>query len=162
MGVDYTTPYDRFNTAVQSWGDKRQFQILRKRQRSLEKANKMRAAFNAYTNNLVFGDNYQLNAAGEEKKRLIRSDALPNVNAVVVSDLDLRDLYRNQVLQNMEDAKAELEYQLKQQDEGMMDMGEVLVFLREAKLACQEWFRFIPEDDVKSALRLLAVMESKG
>lgn len=113
IGIDYTTPYDRFNTAVQQWGDNRAFQILRQKQRGMEGNNRMRAAFNAYNNNLVFGDFYQLNAQGDAKKALVRNDALPNVNAVVVSDLDLRDLYRNQVLQNVEDAKAEVSYQLK-------------------------------------------------
>ena len=91
-GIDYTTPYDRFNTVVEQWGEQRQFQILRSRQRSLERSNAIRAALNAYTNNLVYGDAYQLNVQGDAKKALVRSDALPNVNAVVVSDLDLRDL----------------------------------------------------------------------
>lgn len=156
MGIDYATPYDKLNTAVQQFGDRRTFQRLRKRQQGLEKQNTMRAAFNAYTNNLVFGDAYQLNVQGDAKKALVRNDALPNVNSVVVSDLDLRDLYRNQVLQNMEDAKAEVEYQKRT---GEWDVDEILQYLIQAQIACDEWFKFIPENDVKEAL--LAVQHEK-
>lgn len=151
MGIDYTTPYDKFNTAVQQWGDRRQFRTLRGRQLALDQSNAMRAALNAYTNNLVFGDGYQLNAEGAERKQLIRNDALPNVQAVVVSDLDLRDLYRNQILQSMDDAKAELEYQLKS-SEGF-DSEEILLCLKNAQSSYQEWFKFIPKDDVDDALK---------
>lgn len=153
-GVDYTTPYDRFNTAVQQMGDKRQFKILRKRQRGLDNLNPMRAALNAYTNNLVFGDAYLLNAQGEKKKSMVRNDSLPNVNAVVVADLDLRDLIRNQVLQNMDDAKAELDYQLQNPNE--IDLEEIFKYLKEAKSSCQAWFSFIPKEDVEAALRFIS------
>lgn len=152
MGIDYTTPYDQFNTAIQEWGANRQFQILRSRQRKLEKSSKIRTALNAYTNNLVFGDTYQLNVQGDEKKALVRSDALPNVNAVVVSDLDLRDLYRNQVLQNMDDARAEIEYQLKSSD---FNVDDILTCLRQAQMSCQDWFNLIPKADVEEALKLV-------
>ncbi|CAJ1962975.1 unnamed protein product [Cylindrotheca closterium] len=156
MGIDYTTPYDQVNTAIQQWGDNTQFRILRSRQRKLEKSSTIRTALNAYTNNLVFGDAYQLNVQGEEKKALVRNDALPNVNAVVVSDLDLRDLYRNQVLQNMDDARAEIEYQLKSSD---FNVDEVLTCLRQAQSSCQDWFNLIPKGDVEEALKL--VMEER-
>lgn len=149
LGIDYTTPYDRLNTAVQQFGDRRTFQILRQRQRGLEQNNAMRAAFNAYTNNLVFGNAYQLNAQGDTKKTLVRNDALPDVNAVVVSDLDLRDLYRNQVLQNFDDAKAEVSYQLKT---GEYDVDEILNYLGKAQSSCNDWFAFIPKADVEEAL----------
>lgn len=129
-------------------GDKTQFRILRSRQRNLEKSDSIRAAFNAYTNNLVFGDAYQLNVQGDEKKNLVRNNALPDVNAVVVSDLDLRDLYRNQVLENMDNAKAELAYQLKSNE---IDAGEILSYLVGAQTAANEWFSFIPKDDVEKA-----------
>jgi hypothetical protein len=151
MGIDYTTPYDKFNTAIQQWGDRRQFRTLRGRQLALEQSSAMRAALNAYTNNLVFGDGYQLNAEGAERKQMIRNDALPNVQAVVVSDLDLRDLYRNQILQSMDDAKAELEYQLAN-SEGF-DSEEILLCLKNAQSSYQEWFKFIPKDDVDDALK---------
>ncbi|CAB9520842.1 expressed unknown protein [Seminavis robusta] len=150
IGIDYTTPYDRLNTSLQQWGDQRTFQILRGRQRNLERNNAMRAAFNAYTNNLVFGDSYQLNVQGAERKALVRNDALPDVNTVVVSDLDLRDLYRNQVLQNMDDAKAEIDYQI---SSGEVDVNEVLACLQAARASCDEWFSFIPKEDVQAALQ---------
>eukprot|EP00980_Cylindrotheca_fusiformis_P009473 scaffold2070_cov105-Cylindrotheca_fusiformis.AAC.4 len=150
LGIDYTTPYDKFNTALQQWGDRRQFSILRSRQRRLEQSNTIRTALNAYTNNLVFGDAYKLNAQGEEKKAMVRNDALPDVNAVVVSDLDLRDLYRNQILQNMDDAKAEIDYQVKSGD---INVDEVFTYLQQAQASCDEWFNLIPKSDVEEALR---------
>ena len=149
LGIDYRTPYDKANTAIQEMGQKRQFKILRQRQTNLEKRDPIRAALNAYTNNLVFGDYYQLNAQGTERKQMIRNDAMPNVEAVVVSDLDLRDLYRNQILQNMEDARFELTYQLNQNE---VDLQEVLLYLKEAQKSCDSWFGFIPVQDVEEAL----------
>jgi hypothetical protein len=157
IGVDYTTPYDRVNTAIQQWGDKTQFQILRSRQRNLEQASSLRAAFNAYTNNLVFGDAYQLNIQGDAKKSLVRNNALPDVNAVVVSDLDLRDLYRNQILQNVDNAKAELQYQRKTGD---MDIAEIVECLVAAQVSCNDWFGFIPKTDVDAAFE--AVTSENG
>jgi hypothetical protein len=153
LGIDYTTPYDKFNTAIQEWGDRRQFQILRKRQLQRDSEIPMRAALNAYTNNLVFGDGYQLNVQGEEKKSLVRGNALPNVNAVVVSDLDLRDLIRNQILQNMDDAQAELKYQMQQPN---LKAQEILNYLTEAQISCDKWFRFIPDEDVKGAISIVS------
>lgn len=157
IGIDYTTPYDRINTAIQQWGDKRQFQILRSRQRQLEESNPMRAAFNAYTNNLVFGDTYQLNVQGDLKKSMVRNNALPDVNSVVVSDLDLRDLYRNQVLQNIDNAKAELQYQRKTME---VDVGEILDCLLAAQASCTDWFGFIPKNDVEEALKEVLAEET--
>ena len=149
-GIDYTTPYDQFNTAVQQWGNRRQFQILRQRQLALDQANPVRAALNAYSNNLVFGDSYQLNAEDDVRKSMIRDNALPDVNTVVVSDLDLRDLYRNQVLEGLECARAEISYQ---QRSGEVDTAEVLNCLKVAQESCRAWFRFIPVDDVAAALK---------
>lgn len=156
MGIDYTTPYDKFNTAVQQFGEKSQFQILRSRQRKLEQSSTIRTALNTYTNNLVFGDAYQLNAQGDEKKSLVRNNALPNVNAVVVSDLDLRDLYRNQVLNNMDDARAEIDYQLRTLD---FNVEDILTCLRLAQSSCQDWFNLIPKSDVEEALKLVLTQE---
>ena len=149
-GVAVGTLNDKVNTSVQQWQLSRQWQILRQRQQTLESKNPLRAALNAYTNNLVFGDNYQLNAQGELRKSLIRNDALPDVHAVVVSDLDLRDLYRNQFLQNMDDARAELAFQRDRVEEPL-DPSELLRYLRLAQTALDEWFAFIPPDDVAEA-----------
>lgn len=156
VGIDYATPYDKANTAIQEMGRKQQFQILRKRQVQLEKKDPIRAALNAYTNNLIFGDSYQLNAQGIDRKQMIRNDALPDVNSVVVSDLDLRDLYRNQILQNMEDARFELDFQLRQ---SQADIQEVLVYLKEAQKSCDSWFSFIPQRDVGEALAVVKAQQ---
>jgi hypothetical protein len=152
-GVDYnTSPSDRFNTAVQHWGDRRQFDMLRDRQVKLEKASPMRMAFNSYTNNLVFTSSYQLNVQGSERSQMIRDNALPDANAVVVSDLDLRDLYRNQILERMEDTRAELEYQLGTDvGDDDVDAKEVLEILQSAQTSCKEWFSFVPAEDAAEA-----------
>jgi hypothetical protein len=144
----------RANEAFEQWGERRQFERLRKQQLALERENPMRAAFNAYTNNLVFSEEYTLTASKEEKSRLIRTyDQLPDVTSVVRSDLDLRELYRNQVLTAMDDSKAELQFQLKQDD--AMDATELLALLREAQSSCDKWFGFIPEKDVQEALQVV-------
>ena len=135
-------------SAITNRGDTTQFRILRSRQRKLEKSNSLRAAFNAYTNNLVFGNAYRLNVQGDEKKYLVRSNALPDVNAVVVSDLDLRDLYRNQILENLDNAKAEIAYQRKT---GHLEAGEILAYLLAAQEATDAWFGFIPKEDTEVA-----------
>jgi len=72
------------------------------------------------------------------------------VNAVVVSDLDLRDLYRNQILENIDNAKAELAYQ---QKTGRVEAGEILSYLLAAQEATNEWFGFIPKEDAEDALK---------
>ena len=146
----YTDPQRTLYPPIWNRGDKTQFRILRSRQRKLEKSNSLRAAFNAYTNNLVFGNAYQLNVQGDEKKNLVRNNALPDVNAVVVSDLDLRDLYRNQILENVENAKAELAYQRKT---ARIEAGEILSYLLAAQEATNEWFGFIPKEDTEDALK---------
>ena len=56
----------------------------------------------------------------------------------------------------MEDAKAEVEYQNRT---GEWDVDEILQYLIQAQIACDEWFKFIPENDVKEAL--LAVQHEK-
>jgi len=146
-------PATELNEAFEQWGERRQFKRLRRQQLALEQSNKMRAAFNAYTNNLVFGEKVTVTASPEEKKRLIRQyDQLPDVTSVVRSDLDLRDLYRNQVLTAMDDAKAELEYQLSCDEK---DFSELVSILKDAQSSCSEWFKFVPENDMKQALDIV-------
>jgi hypothetical protein len=144
-------PVSRLNEGVEQWGERRQFRRLRRQQLALEEKNNMRAAFNAYTNNLVFGDSYLLTASRDERSRLIRTyDQLPDVTSVIRSDLDLRDLYRNQVLTKIDDSKAELEYQLKNESE--VDASELVTLLSEAQSFCNMWFEFVPEKDAKQAM----------
>ena len=107
-------PLTALNESFEQWGERRQFQRLRKQQLALEKTNSMRAAFNAYTNNLVFGETYVLTADQKDKSRLIRSyNQLPDVTSVIRSDLDLRDLHRNQVLTAMDDARQNCSFSCK-------------------------------------------------
>jgi hypothetical protein len=149
-------PATGLNEALEQWGERRQFRRLRRQQLALEKSNNIRAAFNAYTNNLVFGESYILTASSEEKKRLIRQyNHLPDVTSVIRSDLDLRDLFRNQVLTSVDDAKAELEFQLNNGDADIMDLSELLAILREAQSSCNKWFEFVPENDFKKALAVV-------
>jgi hypothetical protein len=154
---EQVNPVTRLNEGVEQWGERRQFRRLRRQQLALEEKNNMRAAFNAYTNNLVFGDSYLLTASRDERSRLIRTyDQLPDVTSVIRSDLDLRDLYRNQVLTKIDDSKAELEYQLKNESE--FDASELVTLLSEAQSFCNMWFEFVPENDVQQAMVKLQSM----
>lgn len=135
-------------------GDYRQFNILQQRQRKLEQQNLIRQAFNYYTRQLQFDTEYYiLNASPELKKKMIRNDSLPDIKSVIVSDLDLRDLTRNQVLDAYDDVKFELEYQVKQQQQNKtFDSTELKSALLRAKKECDEWFGFIADEDVKVAM----------
>jgi hypothetical protein len=147
-------PLTRLNEGFEQWGERRQFGRLQRQQIALEKSNPMRAAFNAYTNNLIFGDSYELTASQSEKSRMIRDDRVPDVTSVIRSDLDLRDLYRNQVLTAVDDARAELKYQLQQES---LDLSELVALLSEAQTSCNKWFDFVPENDAREAMeRVLA------
>jgi hypothetical protein len=52
----------------------------------------------------------------------------------------------------MDDAKAELNYQMSISEESSRDFSELLSILREAQSSCLEWFKFAPENDLKDAL----------
>ena len=143
-------PASKLRQAFEQWGEQRQWKILRDRQLALERTNDMRAAFNAYTNNLVFGESYVFTGSSEERKRRIRNDDLPDVTSVIRSDLDLRDLYRNQVLTAIDDAKAELQYQLTSEEP--KSVTELADLLQQAKKSCDEWFRLVPDADVTAAM----------
>lgn len=139
-------------------GDYRQFDLLQKRQRKLEKLNPIREAFNYYTRQLEFDTEYYLlTASADEKKRMIRNDALPDIKSVIVSDLDLRDLVRNQVLDAFDDVKFELEYQIKNYESvDSFDAREMRSVLTRAIKECNEWFSFIADDDVEKAMATVA------
>ena len=148
-------PASQLNQAFERWGQERQWKILRNRQQAMERDNPLRAAFNAYTNNLVYGESYIFTGSPEERKRRIRNDDLPDVTAVIRSDLDLRDLYRNQVLTAIDDSKAELQYQLRAGSSGTSrNATELLEFLEQSKKSCDEWFRFVPDADIKDAMAI--------
>lgn len=132
----------------------RQWGMLQYAESKREQSNEFRLAFNFYTQSLVFGDSYQLTASKEDKKRMIRNDELPSLTAVITSDLDLRDLYRNQFLTSIEDAKAEVAYQVKQIPEDV-DKADSVQLMADARTACQKWFDLIPSVDIDKALSMI-------
>lgn len=135
----------------------RQWGMLQYAESNREKDNVFRAAFNYYTQQLVFnGDSYLLTASPEQKKKMIRSgQGLPTLTAVVTSDLDLRDLYRNQFLTAIDDARAEVAYQVKQPPDAI-DLADTIMLMNQAHAACNNWFELIPKEDVEEALKSIS------
>lgn len=145
-------------------GERRQWNQLQRAEREREGASEVRRAFNIYTTNLNFSrTEYKWVGSTEEKSRRIRSDRLPTTTDVIRSDLDARDLYRNQVQTALEDARAEWVYQMKEcndyssnssnsVDLRKFDTTELQDILKQAQVSVDKWFGFIPDQDVKLAL----------
>lgn len=129
----------------------RQFGMLQYAESKREQSNEMRLALNYYTQSLTFGDAYTLTASKEDKKRMIRNDELPKLSTVITSDLDLRDLYRNQFLTAIEDVIAEVAYQIKQ-DQDTIDRADAIALMTDAHTACTKWFGLIPDADLEEAI----------
>jgi hypothetical protein len=133
----------------------RQWGILQAQESSREAQNEFRAAFNFYTQQLEFNpSSYEWKASAEEKKRRIRNDQLPTPQAVIVSDLDLRDLYRNQILTALDDATAEVYFRLRQargNDGKVVDVSDTVDLITQAHDACTKWFEMIDPRDVREA-----------
>jgi hypothetical protein len=126
------------------------WQNLRQRERRQSQSQPARAALNYYTDALQFDSTkYRLTAAPAERSRMIRNDQLPDINQVVTSDLDLRYLYRNQVLTNMDDVVAEL-----RRDDDECDLGEVVQLLEAATASMGQWLDLIDPNDVRAARTL--------
>lgn len=131
---------------------------LKRQERAKEDIDEIRAALNYYTSNINFdADKFQFTATKDERSKLIREDKVPDVKQVIVSDMGLRYLLRNDILTACDDAKAELRYQMKlssgdnaKQDE--VDGSDLLELLRTAQSACNEWFALIDEKDTLAAL----------
>lgn len=120
----------------------------------------MRAAFNFYGRQIVFNaDEYVLTAPKEKRKEMIRNDALPDVTDVVASDLDRRDLYRNTFLTAIDDAVAEVAYQVRLKEEEEVDVTDVVSLVNEAHEACENWFSLIPSQDVEEAVAAVVAMK---
>ena len=132
----------------------RQWGMLQSSEAQKEQGNEIRAAFNYYTQQLEFGDSYRLTASQEDRKKMIRNDALPSLTAVITSDLDLRDLYRNQLLTAVDDVRAEVAYQL-QQDVDQVDTTDVIDLLSQAHTACSKWFGLIAPQEVQEAMDIV-------
>ncbi|KAL7544157.1 hypothetical protein ACHAWF_007540 [Thalassiosira exigua] len=140
-------------TAMMNQADvERQWGMLQYAESKREEGNEMRAAFNFYSRQLTFADEYVLTASPEERKKMIRKDELPTLTAVIASDLDRRDLFRNQFLTAIDDAIAESSYQakLKIDEVGVKDL---ISLVNEAQAACNEWFSLIPSQDVEIAFK---------
>ena len=68
---------------------------------------------------------------------MIREDRLPSATEVIRSDLDARDLYRNELQTKLDDAKAEHLYQKRV---GFEDVSELVGLLKDAKVAVDSFF----------------------
>jgi hypothetical protein len=124
----------------------------------------VRAAMNIYTSNLNYGniatstaknnpnEVYEVKDPSWKKEYIRANDGLPSVDKVIAADLDLRDLYRNQVQQKLDDASAEWY-------SGSCDLQEFQSLLSDAATAFDSWLDRISEKDVKDAIQ--AVLEGK-
>lgn len=86
---------------------------------------------------------------------MVRQDRLPDVKQVITSDMGMRYLYRNQILTDMDDVRAELQYQLKINTfpDAAIDATELLNLLKEAQRACDRWLSLIDPNDVLEAIK---------
>lgn len=130
---------------------------LKRQERTREKADDVRAAFNVYTSNLSFdAESYLLNVPKDVRSKMIRDDQLPDVQNVIASDMGLRYLYRNDVLTALDDVRAELQYLVKQQQQqqssGGNEYNDLIELLLKAQTATNRWFDLIDERDVSDAM----------
>ena len=82
---------------------------------------------------------------------MIRNDEIPSLAMVITSDLDLRDLYRNQFLTAIEDVTAEVAFQVNLREDEM-DVTDSIDLTNQAYDASQKWFELIPRSDIQKAL----------
>jgi len=151
------------DTVIAMWNQadvERQWGMLQYAESKREEGNEMRAAFNFYARQLSFADEYVLTAPKDKRKEMIRNDALPSITAVIASDLDRRDLYRNQFLTAIDDAVAEVAYQVRLKAEEV-DVTDVVNLVKEAHEACENWFLLIPSQDVEEAVAAVMLKDAK-
>jgi hypothetical protein len=94
---------------------------------------------------------------------MVREDRLPDTKQVIASDMGMRYLYRNQLLTSMADVKAELEYQMRQQNKGeeqasdvsTIDVSDLLPLLLDAQTACETWFGLIDPEQIREAMEIV-------
>lgn len=146
---------DRLLAIVNQADVERQWGMLQYQESKREQESELRAALNFYTSQVEFGSAYLLTAPAAERKQMIRNDQLPSLTAVISSDLDLRDLYRNEFLTAMEDAAAELAYQLKQPQPDVQ-VQDVVELMDQAHAALAKWFDQIATVDVQEAMTYIA------
>jgi hypothetical protein len=125
---------------------------LKRQERRKEEQDEIRAALNIYTTSLNYrSDAYMLNVSPSERSQMVRQDRLPDIKQVIQSDMGLRYLYRNDLLTAMQEVRAELDYQMSQDGESF-EVGDLSQLLKRAQSACNQWFSFIDEADVKEAI----------
>jgi hypothetical protein len=146
---------DRMAAMLNQADVERQWGMLQYAESQREKANEERAAFNFYVSQLTFAESYLLTASKEDRKRMIRNNELPTLTAVITSDLDLRDLYRNQFLTAIEDARAEVSYQLSHSADSV-EVSDVLDLMNEANTAFVNWFALIASRDIAEAIEAVS------
>lgn len=149
---------DKVNAMFNQADVERQWGMLQYAESKREEGNEMRRAFNFYTKQLTFSDEYVLTADKETKKQLIRNDELPTLTATITSDLDLRDLARNTFLTAIDDATAESAYQVKQSAKDV-DVTDLIDLLKQAHDAIDNWFDLIATQDVDEAIREIKLKE---
>ena len=149
----------------------RQWGILQYEQRQRDAENEVRAALNYYTRQLQFdGAAFVLSESSlEQRKELIRNDAVPTLTATVTSDLDLRDLYRNQFLTALDDVTAEVVYQVKESTGSTsdtsfatkpVDCSDVVELMDQCTVALNKWFDLIDTKDVQDAVDTVTAQTS--
>lgn len=139
-------------------GERRAWDRLTKSERMREEQSEIRRALNIYTTNINFSTSrYTFAGTDEEKRRMIREDRLPTAVDVIRSDLDARDLYRNELQTALDDANAEFLYQKRVCGDDILkfDANELVVLLETARKAVDSWFSFVPDQDVSIALELV-------
>lgn len=138
-------------------GEIRTWKLLKQQERAREDQDEFRAALNTYTHQLSFSaDSYRWNGSAAERSQLIRQEQLPDVKTVIASDMGLRYLYRNEILNAIQDVRAELQYQRNasqsSKDDDDFDASDLLDLLQQAQSACNKWFGLIDEQDVQEAI----------
>jgi len=132
---------------------------LKRQEKAREDTDEIRAALNYYTSNLNFNsDKFVLTASKEERSKMIRDDKIPDVKSVIVSDMGLRYLLRNDLLTAVDDARAEVRYQLKQLNNNgasSIDGSDLLELLLTAQSALNKWFDLINKEDTLAALDIV-------
>jgi len=148
---------DRISAMLNQADVERQWSMLKYAESKREQDDFVRAAFNFYSNQLEFdGSAYLLTASSEDRKRMIRNNALPSLAAVIAADLDVRDLLRNEFLTAWEDVGAELDFQLKQAaDKKIMATADIVELMETAHASIYQWFDLIAPVDVQEAMAVV-------
>lgn len=149
-------PAEKISAALNQADVERQWGILQYAESKREQDNEIRAAFNFYTRQLAFGESHVLTASKEDKKRMIRNDELPTLTDVIRSDLDLRDLYRNQLLTDLEDLQAEVARQLSRKEPNeAIETEDVFDLMDKVYNSCSKWFGLIDSNEVAQAVSMI-------